>query len=115
MLKERSRRKLPFSGGTATVVMMTLLLVTSTPTTEWQGLRSQIFLYKVHSSGLAAGQPFIETDVGNSTQTNFEVFYNFPMNQNIQITPLLQVITNPANQDSNGTIVTGTLRTVLSF
>ncbi|HBL15110.1 MAG TPA: hypothetical protein DD379_27705, partial [Cyanobacteria bacterium UBA11162] len=46
---------------------------------------------------------------------NFEAFYNFPINNNIRVTPLIQVITNPANQDANGTIVTGTLRTVFSF
>jgi porin len=66
-------------------------------------------------AGIAASQPFIESAVGNATQTNFEAFYNFPINDNIRITPLVQVITNPANQDSNGTIVTGTLRTTLSF
>jgi len=66
-------------------------------------------------AGIAAGQPFIESDVGNATQTNFEAFYNFPVNDNIRVTPLVQVITNPANHDSNGTIVTGTLRTVFSF
>lgn len=66
-------------------------------------------------AGIAASQPFIESDVGNGTQTNFEAFYNFPFNDNVRITPLVQVITNPANQDSNGTIVTGTLRTVFTF
>lgn len=66
-------------------------------------------------AGIAAGQPFIESEVGNATQTNFEAFYKFPVSKNIQITPLLQVITNPSNQDSNGTIFTGTLRTVFFF
>ena len=66
-------------------------------------------------AGIAAGQPFIESAVGNATQTNLEAFYNFPLSDNIQITPLLQVITNPANQNANGTIFTGTLRTVFSF
>ncbi|HAA31440.1 MAG TPA: S-layer protein [Cyanobacteria bacterium UBA8553] len=65
--------------------------------------------------GLAAGQPFIEAEIGNATQTNFEAFYNFPVNDNIRITPTVQVITNAANQDENGTIITGTLRTVFSF
>ena len=67
------------------------------------------------SAGVAAGQPFIDTAVGNRTQTNIEAFYNFPFNDNIQVAPLVQVIANPANQDNNGTIVTGTLRTVFSF
>lgn len=66
-------------------------------------------------AGIAVGQPFIESVVGNATQTNFEAFYNFPVNDRIRVTPLIQVITNPANQDANGTIVTGTLRTVFSF
>ena len=66
-------------------------------------------------AGIAAGQPFIESAVGSATQTNFEAFYNFPLNNNIQLTPLVQVITNPGNQESNGTIVTGTLRTVFFF
>lgn len=66
-------------------------------------------------AGLAAGQPFITNDVGNATQTNFEAFYNFPISNNIRITPIVQVITNSNNQDGNGTIVTGTLRTVFLF
>lgn len=66
-------------------------------------------------TGIAAGQPFIEGAVGNATQTNFEAFYRFPISDNILITPLVQVIANPGNQDSNGTIVTGNLRTYFSF
>ncbi|RUT09885.1 hypothetical protein DSM106972_003800 [Dulcicalothrix desertica PCC 7102] len=66
-------------------------------------------------AGIAIGQPFIENAVGNATQTNFEAFYNLPVSDNIRITPLIQVITNPANQEDNGTIFTGTLRTVFSF
>jgi porin len=66
-------------------------------------------------AGIAAGQPFIESDVGNATQTNFEAFYKFPVTKNIQVTPLLQIITNSSNQDSNGTVFTGTLRTVFFF
>ncbi|MBX9258452.1 carbohydrate porin [Desmonostoc muscorum CCALA 125] len=66
-------------------------------------------------AGIAIGQPFIENAVGNATQTNFEGFYNFPLNDQIRITPLIQVINNPSNQESNGTILTGTVRTVFSF
>ncbi|MTJ12268.1 S-layer protein [Anabaena sp. UHCC 0187] len=66
-------------------------------------------------AGIAAGQPFIEGNIGNATQTNFEAFYNLPINDHIRVTPLIQVITNAANQDNNGTITTGTLRTVFSF
>ena len=66
-------------------------------------------------AGIAAGQPFIESAVGNATQTNFEAFYNFPLSENFGITPLVQVITHPANQADNNTVVTGTVRTVFSF
>lgn len=66
-------------------------------------------------AGIAVGQPFITNDTGNGTQTNFEAFYNLPLNDNIQLTPVVQVILNPSNQDSNGTIITGTVRTVFSF
>lgn len=66
-------------------------------------------------AGIAAGQPIIAAEIGNATQTNFEAFYNFPINDNIRITPTIQVITNAGNQDANGTIVTGTVRTVFLF
>lgn len=72
-------------------------------------------LVKGAFAGIAAGQPFIASEIGNATQTNFEAFYNFPVNDNIRVTPVVQVVTNPSNQGSNGTIVTGTLRTVFSF
>jgi hypothetical protein len=65
--------------------------------------------------GIAAGQPFIASEIGNSTQTNFEAFYNFPINDNIRITPVLQLITDPGNQGVNSAIITGTLRTVFLF
>ncbi len=64
---------------------------------------------------IAAGQPFIASEIGDGTQTNFEAFYNYPFNDNIALSPILQVITNAGNQDNNDTIVTGTLRTVFSF
>jgi porin len=67
------------------------------------------------TAGIAAGQPFIASEIGNTTQTNFEGFYNFAVSDRIRVTPLIQVIVNPANQDANSTIITGTLRTVFSF
>jgi porin len=66
-------------------------------------------------AGVAVGQPFIANEVGNSTQTNYEAFYNYPISRNVQITPTVQIIDNAANQDANGTIYTGTLRTTFSF
>ncbi|MUG99425.1 hypothetical protein F7734_46920 [Scytonema sp. UIC 10036] len=61
------------------------------------------------------GSDFFASEIGDSTQTNFEVYYNIPINNNIQITPLFQAITDAGNQNDNSTIWTGTLRTVLSF
>ena len=66
-------------------------------------------------AGIAVGQPFTASEVGDATQTNFEIFYNYPISRSLQITPTVQVITNPGNQDSNGTVAAGTLRSVFSF
>lgn len=79
------------------------------------GLAFSDFLIAGAIGGIAAGQPFIESEIGDATQTNFEAFYNVPINDNIRITPTLQLITNSSNQDTNGTILTGTIRTVFSF
>ncbi|MBD2463089.1 carbohydrate porin [Oscillatoria sp. FACHB-1407] len=66
-------------------------------------------------AGIAVGQPFIATEIGNATQTNIEAFYRFPINDNIQITPMIQIVTDPGNRSENGAIVTGTLRTAFFF
>jgi hypothetical protein len=73
-------------------------------------------LFKPDATGaIAIGQPFIESNVGNATQTNVELFYNFPVSDNIRITPDVQFIFNANNNSANGTIVVGTLRTVFTF
>jgi Carbohydrate-selective porin, OprB family/S-layer homology domain len=66
-------------------------------------------------AAIAVGQPFIASTVGNSSQTNVELFYNFPITDNIRITPDLQFIFNPNNNSANGTVTVGTLRTVFTF
>ncbi len=66
-------------------------------------------------AAIAVGQPFIESNVGNATQTNVELFYRFPVSSNISITPDLQFIFNPNNNSGNSTITVGTLRTVFTF
>lgn len=63
----------------------------------------------------AVGQPFIEGKVGNSTQTNLELFYRFQVSDNISITPDLQFIFNPNNNSENSTITIGSLRTTFTF
>jgi len=72
-------------------------------------------LYDGSSTGLGISQPFMTGAIGNATQTNFEMFYTLPINRWTQITPMLQVVTNPSNQSSNSPILTGTVRTVFSF
>jgi len=70
--------------------------------------------------GVSVGQPLIFQDnddllgLFDSTQTNIEAFYRLKVNDNISLSPILQIITDPGNTQSD-TIFTGTLRTVLSF
>jgi porin len=66
-------------------------------------------------AGFAVGQPFIVSEIGDATQTNYELFYNYPFSRNIQVTPAIQLIENASNQSTNGTIYSFSLRTVFSF
>ncbi|MGK7918769.1 MAG: iron uptake porin [Trichodesmium sp.] len=79
------------------------------------GLSGLDILQEGDRVGVAVGQPFVVNEIGNSTQTNLEVFYSYAVNDNINISPVLQVVFDPSNQKTNGTIITGTLRTVFSF
>ncbi|MBO3458234.1 iron uptake porin [Aetokthonos hydrillicola Thurmond2011] len=79
------------------------------------GVAMRDLLRRGSLAGVAVGQPFIASQIGNSTQTNFEAFYNYPFSQSIQLTPTIQVIDHAGNQQGNGTIITGTLRSVFSF
>jgi hypothetical protein len=69
-------------------------------------------------AGISVGQPLRLQDnvLGffNATQTNYEVFYRYQVNDNIAISPVLQVITNSGNLKTDP-IFTATLRTVFSF
>jgi hypothetical protein len=49
------------------------------------------------------------------TSLHIETFYRFPFNEYISITPGAYIITNPSHNDSNDTIVVGTLRTTFQF
>ena len=79
------------------------------------GLSFSDLLVEGSLSGIAVGQPFIEDAAGDATQTNFELFYNYPVGNNITISPILQTVFDAGNQSSNGTIYSGTLRGVFSF
>ena len=79
------------------------------------GLSFSDLLVEGSLSGIAIAQPFIESAAGDATQTNLEVFYNYPVNDSIAISPILQTVFNAGNQSRNGTIYSGTLRGVFSF
>ena len=69
---------------------------------------------------VAGGQPFINdlpsaVGVNDKTQTNFEAFYRFPINDNIAITPIVMAILNPNNSSSTPAIIEGILRVTFSF
>ncbi|MEI6065533.1 MAG: carbohydrate porin, partial [Pseudanabaena sp. ELA748] len=66
-------------------------------------------------AAIAVGQPLVESNIGNATQTNLEMFYRLPITENISITPDLQFIFNPNNNSGNSMITVGTIRTVFSF
>jgi hypothetical protein len=89
--------------------------VTLSPNTFMVGLAFPDLFKSGALAAIAVGQPFIEKQVGDSTQTNLEIFYNFPISDNISITPDLQFIFNPSNNSSNSAITIATLRTVFRF
>jgi Carbohydrate-selective porin, OprB family/S-layer homology domain len=63
---------------------------------------------------VAVGQPFVVSSQSGPEQTNFEGFYRFPINDNISLTPAIQVITDVNNQRSDA-VVQGLLRATFSF
>jgi Carbohydrate-selective porin, OprB family/S-layer homology domain len=79
------------------------------------GLQQRNLVIPGTLAGVAIGQPFVTGDLGNATQTNFEAFYNLKLSDNISVTPIFTVVTNPDNDKDNGTIWQSTLRTVFSF
>ncbi|WP_404785876.1 iron uptake porin [Altericista sp. CCNU0014] len=69
---------------------------------------------------VAGGQPFINDlpsalGVNDRTQTNFEAFYRFPVNDNISITPIVMAILNPNNSSNTPPLIQGVLRVTFSF
>lgn len=51
----------------------------------------------------------------DASSWHFEALYRFPINDNIEITPGLLVITNPENISRNDSIFVGTIRTTFRF
>ena len=66
------------------------------------------------TAGFAIGQPFVERNLGKSTQTNFEIYYSLLLNDNISFTPMLMLVTNPNNR-AGGSVFQGAVRLVYSF
>jgi Carbohydrate-selective porin, OprB family/S-layer homology domain len=68
--------------------------------------------------GIAAGQPYRFTNapfVSSGTELDYELYYNFKLNDRITLTPDIQVISQPNNVAGNSTITVGTLRAVFNF
>jgi Carbohydrate-selective porin, OprB family/S-layer homology domain len=70
--------------------------------------------------GIAAGQPIKITSgslsaLNSGTELNYELYYNFKLNDRITLTPDIQLISQPNNIAGNPTITVGTLRAVFNF
>jgi len=69
-------------------------------------------------AGISVGQPLSFQDnllgIFNATQTNYEAFYRFQINDHLSVSPVFQVITNPRNIKDDP-VFTATLRTIFSF
>ena len=79
------------------------------------GLRLRNLFIPSTIAGVAVGQPFVSSKLGNATQTNFEIFYNLKLKENFSITPAFSLVVNPDGVRNQGTIWQTTLRTVISF
>jgi hypothetical protein len=65
-------------------------------------------------AGLAFGQPFVTGDIGDATQTNFEVYYRFNLNDSVIFSPAFLVVANPNNR-AIGTFFEVVVRMTFSF
>uniref|UniRef100_A0A832H1I3 Porin n=1 Tax=Oscillatoriales cyanobacterium SpSt-402 TaxID=2282168 RepID=A0A832H1I3_9CYAN len=65
-------------------------------------------------AGLAIGQPFIESKIGDATQLNVEGYYSFDLNDSISFSPAFLIVANPNNR-STGTIFEWLVRLVYTF
>ena len=84
--------------------------------TTWQlGLAFPDLLAPGNTLAIAAGQPVRATNKANGTETDFELYYSFRLNDRITLTPDLQIISQPGNVAGNPTLVLGTLRAVFKF
>ncbi len=74
---------------------------------------------KGNLAGLIVGMPPKVTSSSlvsdRDTSLHIEGFYKFQVSDNISITPGVFVITNPEHNDSNSSILVGTVRTIFKF
>ncbi|PZD71252.1 S-layer protein SlpA [Acaryochloris thomasi RCC1774] len=69
----------------------------------------------------AVGMPFINSidspaaGVNDEEQINIEMFYRFPVNDNITISPIFSAILNPNNSSAESDLYQGLVRVVFSF
>ncbi|BAU10410.1 S-layer domain-containing protein [Leptolyngbya sp. NIES-3755] len=84
------------------------------PKTWALGVTFQNFLIPGSRAGVAVGQPFITRRLGNETQTNFEAFFGLLLNDRLNISPSVTIVSNPNNRTSP-TIVEWSLRVLYGF
>lgn len=84
------------------------------PKTWALGVTFQNFLIPGSRAGVAIGQPFITRRLGNETQTNFEAFFGLLLNDRLNVSPSVTIVSNPNNRASP-TIVEWSLRVLYGF
>ncbi|GAP94057.1 iron uptake porin [Leptolyngbya sp. NIES-2104] len=84
------------------------------PKTWALGVTFQNFLIPGSRAGVAVGQPFITRRLGSETQTNFEAFFGLLLNDRLNVSPSVTIVTNPNNRASP-TIVEWSLRVLYGF
>jgi Carbohydrate-selective porin, OprB family/S-layer homology domain len=71
-----------------------------TPKTWALGFAVRNFLIPGSKAGIALGQPFIDSKLGNATQTNLEAYFGLLLNDRINFSPSFMVVSNPNNRTS---------------
>ncbi|MDR7992712.1 iron uptake porin [Thermosynechococcus sp. TG252] len=94
--------------------------VKTTAQTWMAGLAYRDLLAEGSLLAAAVGQPFINSlasafGTNDATQTNYELFFRYPLSDNISITPVFMAITNANNSATNSPIFQGLIRTTFSF
>ncbi|WNC52518.1 MULTISPECIES: iron uptake porin [unclassified Thermosynechococcus] len=94
--------------------------VNTTAQTWMAGLAYRDLLAEGSLLAAAVGQPFINSlasqpGINDATQTNYELFFRYPLSDNISITPVFMAITNANNSATNSPIFQGLIRTTFSF